>query len=135
MLQTLRAPPRPGSLQESVLILLLMKQETIEHARFRALSQLLISKKEGVEAFEEYMKIAFPYLAASKQKKHAEAIKVLEAEIRRGAFSIRPQHQPQIRSRMQGRILARSKPQSPKEADSLYRKLGSMTDQLTRNRR
>lgn len=134
MLQTLRAPPKSGSLRESVLILLLIKKEDIEHAKFRALAQIQISKKEGVEAFEEYMKIAFPYLSAEKQKRHAAAIKVLEAEIKRGAFSIRPQQPLVVKSRMQGRILSRTKPQSPQQADELYRKMGSMTDQLTGRR-
>jgi hypothetical protein len=108
-----------------------MKIESIEHAKFRALAQIQISKKEGVEAFEEYMKLAFPYLAAVKQQKHAQAIKILEAEIKRGAFSIRPQAQPLMRSKLQSRITSRKKPQSPEEADALYKRMGSLTDQIT----
>ncbi len=114
--------------------MLLIKKEDIEHAKFRALAQIQISKKEGVEAFEEYMKVAFPYLQAEKQKRHSAAIKVLEAEIKRGAFSIRPQQPLVMKSKMRGRILSRTKPQSPQQADDLYRKMGSMTDQITGRR-
>jgi hypothetical protein len=101
-----------------------MKLESIEHARFRALAQILVSKEHGTEAFDEYMKIAFPYLEASKRRSQEQAIKMLEQEIKRGPFAISAQQQPVLKSKMQSRILSRKKPQTREEADALYRRMG-----------
>jgi hypothetical protein len=123
LLQTLRAPPERGSLRESVLILLLVKQETIEHARFRALAQITVDKEKGIEAFEEYMKIAFPYLAASKKKERGEHIKYLQQEVSRGALAVRAVSQPTLKSRVAA-AKNRTQPQSPAEEKRIYRRIG-----------
>jgi hypothetical protein len=125
LLRTLQAPPRQGSLQESVLLLLLMKLETIEHARFRALSQILIDKDKGQEVFDEYMKIAFPYMEATKTKDKKQALDVLNDWVKGGAFGITPMQQPTMRSKLKTRMVARGRPQTKEEADNLYSKLGS----------
>jgi len=124
LLQTLRAPPKVGSLLESVLILLLMKQENIEHARFRALAQIMINQEKGVEAFEEYMKMAFPYLEATKRKQSEGVAKMIDAEIRRGAFAITPQAQTPIKSKMHSKAATRKVGLTRDQADSLYGKMG-----------
>ena len=69
LLRTLQAPPEKGSLQEWALIFLLDRIEDREHAQFRALAQILIDKDSGVEAFEDYMRIAFPSLAKRKKQR------------------------------------------------------------------
>lgn len=107
-----------------------MRLESIEHARFRALAQILISKEHGTEAFEEYMKLAFPYLEATNRKRNEEAIRVMEQEIKRGPLVVKPQQTTVLKSKMQSRILSRKKPLTPEQADALYRKLGSITDEL-----
>ncbi len=104
-------------------MLLLVKQETIEHARFRALAQITIDKEKGIEAFEEYMKIAFPYLAASKKKERGDHIKYLQQEVGRGALAVKAVSQPTMKSRVAA-AKARTKPQSPNEEKRIYRRIG-----------
>lgn len=124
MLKTLRAPPERGTLRESVLTLLMMKQETIEHAKFRALAQITIDKEKGIEAFEEYMKIAFPYLEASKKKERADHVQLLQKEVSRGALTVRAVPQPTMKSRVSSARNSRAKPQSPAEERRLYKRMG-----------
>jgi hypothetical protein len=123
LLKTLRAPPERGTLRESVLTLLIVKLETIEHARFRALSQIVVDKEKGIAAFEEYMKIAFPYLEATKKKERTDHIKLLQKEVERGAISVRPVQQQKLSSRV---VTARNraKPQSADEEKRLYKRMG-----------
>lgn len=121
MLKTLRAPPKHGSLQESVLTLLHMKLETIEHARFRALSQIIIDKEKGVETFEEYMKLAFPYLEAAKLQGKEERAAILKRIIEKGPFAVRAI--PGLKSRVGAK---RTAPVGGGTTDTrgLYKKLG-----------
>lgn len=123
LLQTLRAPPRIGSLQESVLTLLQMKLEAIDHARFRALSQIIVDKEKGVAAFEEYMKIAFPYLEASKKKERASSVEHLKQWVNSGPIHVKPLQMPNLKSRVAS-AKGRMAPQSPAEEKRLYRKIG-----------
>lgn len=111
MLRTLQAPPRPGSLQEWLLILLLDRLEDIEHARFRALAQLILvsgSDKQdaGIEAFEDYMKIAFPSLEGRKKAQAQEAYDALRSWIAEGPLKVTPLVGPR-RSRLKEKVLAR----------------------------
>jgi len=123
MLQTLQAPPPRGSLQESALILLLMKQESIEHARFRALAQITIDNEKGVEAFEEYMKIAFPYLESAKSQDRKKFIDLLQKEASRGPIGVTAVPEPKIRSKLK-RKMSSVTPEMKQRADKLYKKLG-----------
>lgn len=101
-----------------------MKQENIEHARFRALAQIMINQDKGVEAFEEYMKIAFPYLEATKRRHSESVAKMIDQEIKRGAFAITAQAQPVLRSKMKSKIAARKEEMTKKQANDLYGKMG-----------
>jgi len=110
-LRTLQAPPRPGSLQEWLLILLLDRLEDIEHARFRALAQLILvsgSDKQdaGIEAFEDYMKIASPSLEGRKKAQAQEAYDALRSWIAEGPLKVTPLVGPR-RSRLKEKVLAR----------------------------
>ena len=119
MLKTLQVPPRPGSLREWVLILLLDRLEDVEHARFRALAQIIIDKDSGIEAFEDYMKIAFPSLQGRKQKQKEEAKAALMSWIQEGPLKVTPMVQPgAARSRLKSRVVARmmSKEQDEKHS-------------------
>lgn len=120
LLKTLQAPPPKGSLRESVLVLLLMKLETIEHARFRALAQIIVDQKKGVDAFEEYMKIAFPYLEIAKSRDKEKYLEVLKKEVGRGPLLIHALRQPVAKSRLKQRVISRTREQENK----LYNKLG-----------
>jgi len=123
-------PPR-GSLQEWVLILVLDRQETIEHARFRALAQITMTvgidskeaREEGVKAFDDYMKTAFPGLESKKQKKEDMTRQLLKEWISTGPLKVTPTMQSgQVRSRMVHRISDIDRGR----ADSIYRRLGRM---------
>jgi hypothetical protein len=100
-----------------------MRLESIEHAKFRALAQLEIDPKAGVEAFEDYMKIAFPYLDAIKMRDQKDLMEKLRKEVGRGAIKVTPVMPTKMRSRLKTRMSRRSKPISKDEANSLYEKM------------
>lgn len=107
-------------------MLLLMKMESIEHARFRALAQIFVDKDKAVEVFEEYMKIAFPYLEATKRRGKEEAFKALESWVKQGPLGVTPIPMPKIRSKLKERIVSRdNRTRSRKEVNELYKKMGS----------
>lgn len=103
-------------------MMLLMKLESIEHARFRALSQIVVDKDKGVEAFEEYMKIAFPYLEATQSRERNEYIDLLQKEATRGPMVVTPLEMPKMQSRLKKRVVRAQ--QRDKASQTLYEKLG-----------
>jgi hypothetical protein len=105
LLRTLQAPPRTGSLLEWVLILTLDRLEDVEHARFRALAQLIVDKDQGVEAFEDYMRIAFPAMEARKQTRSNMAKELLAQELARGPLKVTPLATP-WKSKLRQRVSA-----------------------------
>jgi hypothetical protein len=109
--QTLQKPPPKGSLQEWVLILYLDRVEAIEHAKFRALAQILLlqgaeDQGPGLEAFDDYMKQAFPNAETKKQKKHEMMLEALKEWVGLGALGVIPMAMPTMRgkSKMVSRI-------------------------------
>lgn len=106
-----------------MLTLLLMKLESIEHARFRAISQIVIDKEKGISAFEEYMKLAFPYLEATKRRERQGHVEHLKSWVGRGPMAIRALPQANLKSRVAA-ARARVKPQSQQEEQQLYKKIG-----------
>lgn len=119
LLRTLQAPPPKGSLQEWALIFLLDRLEDIEHARFRALAQILVNKEEGAKAFEEYMAIAFPSIALRKKKRGEDMAKVLKAWTSSGPLRVIPLMPLQGRSKLK----ARTQYEHHERAGRLYRQL------------
>lgn len=106
-------------------MMLLVKQESIEHARFRALAQITIDSEKGVEAFEEYMKIAFPYMEAAKSRDRAEFIQKIQEEVKRGPIVVTKVEEPRGRSRLKTRKVTRQKPLQREEAERIYDGMGS----------
>jgi hypothetical protein len=102
-------------------MMLLVKLESIEHARTRALAQIMIDKEKGVEAFEEYMKIAFPYMEAAKKRDRTEFLDRLKKEIGRGPLSVTAIPQPKMRSKMKTRMAERG---GRNLSDQIYKKIG-----------
>jgi hypothetical protein len=102
-------------------MLLMMKLETIEHARFRALSQIIIDQEKGVEAFEEYMKLAFPYLEAVQTRDKQKLLDELKREVKRGPMMIRPL--PELRARSQLKARSEKRKRTREENNALYSKL------------
>jgi hypothetical protein len=102
-----------------------MRLEEIEHARFRALSQLIVDQEKGVEAFEEYMKVAFPYLDAVKKKDRQQHINILKEWTKRGPMKVTPLGQPKLRSRMKQRTTSEEdRRRAATKAGGLSKKLG-----------
>lgn len=124
MLKTLQAPPPKGSLQECALILLLDRLEDIEHARFRALAQIVIDKEKGVEAFEDYLKLAFPSLALRKKEREQEIHKALKAWTGAGPLKVTPLSVPTGRSRMKMRV---AKVTDDERSNRFYQRLSKKT--------
>lgn len=103
-----------------------MKLESIEHARFRALAQIVVDQEKGVDAFEEYMKLAFPYLEASQKKDKQHFIDILKRETGKGPLGVRPLQQAKSQSRMKKRIVKRDAQINPEKQGKLYDKLGNV---------
>ena len=103
-----------------------MKLESIEHARFRAISQIVIDKDKGISAFEEYMKLAFPYLEATKKREREGHVEHLKKWVGKGPMAIRALPQANLKSRVAA-AKSRVKPQTPQEERQLYKKIGRNT--------
>lgn len=102
-----------------------MRLENIEHAKFRAQAQIFMDQEKGVEAFEEYMKIAFPYLESVKQRDKADHIKALEQWVKKGPLVVTPLTMPKLQSRMKRKAVDTEK-KLGKGSDELYKKLGNI---------
>lgn len=100
-----------------------MRLENIEHAKFRAQAQIFMDQEQGVEAFEEYMKIAFPYLESVKQREKSDHIKALEDWVSRGPMKITPMLSPKMQSRMKHKVVATDHKRDPDKANKLYEKI------------
>lgn len=122
LLQTLREPPPKGSLRESVLILYVLQKDLVEHAKFRALAQLLVDKDKGMEAFDEYRKVHFPWLETQKKKDKDVHVERLMREIKSGGLMIRPLGDTRVKSRLKSKLSPPS--MGTTAADRLYKKLG-----------
>lgn len=108
-------------------MLFVLKKEQVEHARLRALAQAVISKDKGKEAFDEYMKVAFPWLETQKKREKSDHVQVLLEEVKKGGLSIKPLWEQKMRSRLKHRVLEREAPQKTREEqNALYAKLGKV---------
>lgn len=106
-------------------MLFVLKKEQVEHARLRALAQAVISKDKGKEAFDEYMKVAFPWLATSKRRERDDHVKVLLEEVKKGGLGIKPLWEEKMRSRLKHKVIEREPVQKTRdEMNQLYKKLG-----------
>jgi hypothetical protein len=99
----MQAPPPIGSLQEWVLISVIDKIEVTDLSKFRALAQLIVDKDKGIEAFEEYIKIAFPGVESAKNREKSDVHKQLKNWTESGAIRITPMEEPGGRSKMKTR--------------------------------
>ncbi len=104
-------------------MLLLMKHEEIEHARFRALAQIYVDKEKAQEVFDDYMKAAFPYMEAAKRRDKDEAFQTLKKWVDQGPLAVTPIPMPTMRSKLRERV---SRSRSREEANAFYKKLGSV---------
>lgn len=108
-------------------MLYVLKKEQIEHARLRALAQSIIAKEKGKEVFDEYMKVAFPWLETQKKRDTAEHVRILMDEVKKGGLGIKPlwQGQDKMRSRLKTKVVERAEAQrTPEQLSKLSKKLG-----------
>jgi len=99
--------PKHGSIQESVLSLVILKKEEIEAAKTRALLQGMLKQDAGPEAWADFFKLAFPWVQVAKKRDEAEVIKRLQEEIKRGPLQITAQHDNKFRSRLKTKVVQR----------------------------
>lgn len=65
------------------MLMMMAKEEEVEHSRFHALMQSIISKEHGPDAYREYLKSAFPGLEAAEQERRDEAAAIVAAEAKK----------------------------------------------------
>lgn len=100
-----------------------MRIEATEHAKFRALAQILVDKDKAKEVFDEYMAVAFPYMEATKRLDKEEAKKVLAEWVSRGALGIREVKLPTLASRMKQNVDTNKAPNTAR-LNRLYGRMG-----------
>lgn len=81
------------------MILYLDRVESIEHAKFRALAQILLvanseDQSAGTEAFDAYLQQAFPNAANKKGKKHEQMMEALKEWVSLGPLGVTPMAVP-----------------------------------------
>jgi hypothetical protein len=126
MFSMLKQPPKKGSLQESVLLLYVLKLEEREYMRDLALAQVMVDKDAGIKKFEEYRKVMFPWIETAKARTDDQFRQMLMKEVSRGPLSVRPFGQVQSRLRKQ---MASNRIQSPaerKRQEDLFKGVGSL---------
>lgn len=123
LLSTLKEPPKFGSVRETVLIMFTLMQERGDHARLRAVVQSVVDKDKGVEAFEDYMKVAFPWIETAKGRERMDYMNKLMHEIKRGPLGVTPMAMPRASSRLKGRIEKNNAPPDRAAMNRLHEKL------------
>jgi len=89
-----------------------LKREQIAYAKDRALVQALIVKEKGPEAFEEFRKLAFPWVETQKGRDRESHIRILQEEIKKGVLTVTPVDGPKkaIKSRLRTRAAESESP-------------------------
>lgn len=119
--------PEKGSLRESILIHLWLQKEQMENAQTFALLQTLIDKDKGIEAYEAYKKVRFPWIESSKEADKVKQLQRLEQEIRKGALSITPMRddRARVRSRLKAKVIAVDEKRRA-QLDKVYQQMGKV---------
>lgn len=107
LFSTLSRPPEPGSLREVALIYFLQLRDSIEHARLRTVVQTILDPSKSKETFDDYIRLAFPYMETVKKRESEEALQILKEEVAAGPLEIR--EIPLTRKRSQERTQAPKK--------------------------
>lgn len=122
LMATLKSTPKFGSVRETVLIMFTLMQERSNHARLRALVQSIVDREKGVEAFEEYMKTAFPWIETAKGRERMSEMNKLLNEVHRGPLSVTPMAMPRASSRLRAKT-DNAPPPDPAAMNRVYDKL------------
>lgn len=92
-------PPEPGSLLESVFMLMAKKRQEIRFLETRFLAEsAILSEQENADAFREayrdYSDAIFPYLARDREEEARKAKKVMHDWAAQKALRVRPIWRP-----------------------------------------
>lgn len=103
--------------------------EAIEHAKFRALAQILLvagsdDQSAGTEAFEDYMKQAFPSVETHKKKKHEDMMKALQEWVGLGALGVSPM--PMLTMKGRSKMVSRITGVETGAVDTVTKKVGGI---------
>lgn len=112
-----------------MLMLFVLKKEQTEHARLRALATAIVNKEKTKEAFEDYMKLAFPWIEGQKKKDASYYSKILLEHVKNGALNITPltDETARMKSRLKAKVIERAAPDPAKkkeQLDRLYKQFG-----------
>lgn len=113
-----------GSLRESILLMLIIQKDRIEHAASRMLTQSQVNPEAGPKAYDEYVKIRYPYLETAKKREHEDTIKQLHAAVGKGPIVIQPLGDPSVKSRMYKKIERAEHEQAAEVSSRLMSKIG-----------
>ena len=105
-------------------MLYVLKKEQVEHARLRALAQAIIAKDKGKEAFDEYMKVAFPWIETQKQRDATDHKKLLFDEVKKGGLGITPLWQANKKGQGRTKTVERA-PEDPAVANARSKRLSA----------
>lgn len=84
--------------------MLIIQKDRTEHAATRLLTQAQINSEAAPKAFEEYVKVRYPYLEVAKKREHDDAIKALKGAVKSGPLIVSPMGDPMVKSRLHKKI-------------------------------
>lgn len=106
-------------------MLFVLKKEEVEYNKALALAQVQLDKEKGVERFNAFREILFPWIETAKRRDADMHKKILADAVKGGALTVRALSQPKIRSRMVQHVESKaSRRASLQKQDSLYKHLG-----------
>jgi hypothetical protein len=104
----LQAPPEKDSPREVALTYLIIRLEDIEHSKLRAVAQLILQPDKGKEAFDDYMKTAFPYLTVAHARDKDAIQAQLAEEVARGPLHVSALAKPADEKKVNARRVTRA---------------------------
>jgi hypothetical protein len=84
--------------------MLIIKKDQIEHGATKVLAQAQVNPEAGAKAFEEYVKLRYPYLETVKKREKDDAVSKLLAEVNKGPIRIKPMGDTSVKSRLYKKI-------------------------------
>lgn len=111
-----------GSLQEFALRELVLIRDEIEHSRLTVLAQIAVNPEAGIKAYQDYLKVAFPYLKTSQQREYSDITKIIEREMKmfKDGIPISVSKKAPARSRLREQV----DKNAVSRTDKLFKKIG-----------
>jgi len=86
----IREYPEPGSVQETLLQLVIAKQEYNEMERVRLLLQANVDNTQVKKHWDAFIEKAYPWAKQAAEDESTRVARFLEAEVKRGPLVVRP---------------------------------------------